>query len=51
MFSLSVLGKTCRGRFENCYLFYIRKVKDMLEDLKEPIAELKENIMDVWGRL
>ncbi|HAO30607.1 MAG TPA: peptide chain release factor 2 [Treponema sp.] len=23
----------------------------MLEDLKEPISELKENIMDVWGRL
>ncbi|MBQ2553161.1 MAG: hypothetical protein II563_09990, partial [Treponema sp.] len=22
-----------------------------LEDLKEPIDELKENIMDVWGRL
>ncbi|MBO4319670.1 MAG: peptide chain release factor 2 [Treponema sp.] len=23
----------------------------MLEDLREPISELKENIMDVWGRL
>ncbi|MBP5437763.1 MAG: peptide chain release factor 2 [Treponema sp.] len=23
----------------------------MLEDLKEPVSELKENIMDVWGRL
>ncbi|HAK68991.1 MAG TPA: peptide chain release factor 2 [Treponema sp.] len=23
----------------------------MLEDLREPIQELKENIMDVWGRL
>ncbi len=29
----------------------IHKEKNMLEDLREPIQELKENIMDVWGRL
>lgn len=34
-------------------LSYINFLEDivMLEDLREPITELKENILDVWGRL
>jgi hypothetical protein len=30
--------------------FFIKDVI-MLEDFKEPISELKQNILDVWGRL
>ena len=36
--------------FSALKIFYI-KDRTMLEDLKVPVDELKENIMDVWGRL
>ncbi|MBR3543137.1 MAG: hypothetical protein IKN82_05495 [Treponema sp.] len=31
--------------------FQLKLGENMLEELKQPIAELKENILNVWGRL